>query len=57
MPEDVATIAGAASTMAILFSVVALALAVVAWSKELRWGRVFTLCLAMGAVLWSLVVV
>jgi hypothetical protein len=50
-------IAGAASMLAIVLAVLALPLAINAWPKERRSARWVILLLAVGAVVWSLVVV
>jgi hypothetical protein len=52
-----ASIAGVASTLAIVLSLLALALAAVSRPREPRWARVSVLCLAVGALVWSLVTV
>ena len=55
--RTVASVAGVASVLAIVLALLALALAVMSWSKEPRWVRVSAVCLAVGALLWPLVVV
>ncbi len=51
------SLAGIASMLAIVLAVLALPLAINAWSKERRSVRVSILFLAVVAVLWSLVMV
>ena len=49
--------AGAASALAIVLALLAVILAAMSWPREPRWARVSALCLALGALLWSLVMV
>ena len=51
------SVAGAASALAIVLALLALSLAVVSWPKEPPWSRALAFCLAVGALLWSLLVV
>jgi hypothetical protein len=55
--RTITLLAGTASATAIVVALLALLLAAMAWPKELRWVRLSTLCLAVGALLWSLVAV
>jgi len=55
--QSVLTVAGVGSGLAMCLALLALALAVLSWSKESPWARVLVLCLSVGAVLWSLVMV
>ena len=55
--QTVASVGGAASTLAIVLALLALGLAVISWPKERSWVRVSALCLAVGALLWSFVMV
>ena len=56
-PENAARIAGFGTTLAMILAPVAMICAVVAWPKESFWVRMFVLCLSVGAVLWSLIIV
>jgi hypothetical protein len=56
-PGNAARIADFGSTLAMILAPVAVISAVVAWPKESPWVRVFVLCLSVGAVLWSLIIV
>lgn len=51
------SVVGPASTLAIALAVLASPLAINSWSKERGSVRVSSLLLAVGAVLWSLVMV
>ncbi len=52
-----AMVAGVASPLAIALALLALALAARPRPKEPRWVRMSVLCLAVGAMIWSVVVV
>ena len=56
-PRGVASVASAASVLAFLLALLALAFAVISWSEQPRWRRLFVLCLSIGALLWSLIIV
>jgi hypothetical protein len=55
--RNLSSAAGAASALAIVLALLALTVAVISWPREPRWARVSALCLALGALLWSLVMV
>jgi hypothetical protein len=55
--RSLTSVGDAASALAIVLAVLALPLAINSWREERPSVRVSALCLAMGALLWSLVVV
>ena len=57
MNQHLASFAGTTSALAIVLALLALTLAVMSRPREPRWARVSVWCLALGALLWSLVMV
>jgi hypothetical protein len=55
--RTLASVAGPASTLAIVLALLALPLAVMSWPRERSSVRVSALCLAVGAICWSLLVI
>jgi hypothetical protein len=57
MNRTIASVSDAATLLAIVLSLLALALAVLSWHQEPQWARLGALYLAIGASLWSFVMV
>ncbi len=55
--ESVLTAAAVGSGLAMCLAPLALVLALLSWSNESPWARVLVLCLSIGAVLFSFLIV